>query len=89
MARGYYREKEHAFTAIERDLRENKVPCVVLLCGSEDYLIEWYKDALVKRYVSDAVRSIDLTVIEGENLSFENIRDSAETLSIMSERKEQ
>lgn len=87
LARGYYREKEHAFTAIERDLRENKVPCVVLLCGSEDYLIEWYKDALVKRYVSDAVRSIDLTVIEGENLSFENIRDSAETLSIMSERK--
>ena len=75
MARGYYREKEHAFTAIERDLRENKVPCVVLLCGSEDYLIEWYKDALVKRYVSDAVRSIDLTVIEGENLSFENIPD--------------
>ena len=29
LARGY--RKEHAFTAIERDLRESEVPCVVLL----------------------------------------------------------
>ncbi len=87
MAKGYYKEREHAFTAIERDLREDTVPSAVLLCGSEDYLIDWYRDALIKKYVSDAVKSIDLTVIAGENLNFENIRDAAETLSIMSKRK--
>lgn len=87
MTRGYYRQTEHAFTSIERDLREGTLPCAVLLCGSEEYLIDWYKEVLIKKYVSEAVKSMDLTVIQGDDLSFENIRDSAETVSIMSERK--
>ena len=28
-----YREKEHAFITIEKDLKGGKVPRVVLLCG--------------------------------------------------------
>ena len=55
MASGYYKEKEkeHAFITIEKDLKSGKIPEVVLLCGKEDYLIRWYTDALVDRYVSD------------------------------------
>ncbi len=49
-----YREKEHAFITIEKDLKGGKVPRVVLLCGSEEYLIEWYAQTLIRRYVSDA-----------------------------------
>ena len=44
-----YREKEHAFITIEKDLKGGKVPRVVLLCGSEEYLIEWYAQTLVRR----------------------------------------
>ena len=49
-----YREKEHAFITIEQDLKGGTVPRVVLLCGSEEYLIEWYAQTLIHRYVSDA-----------------------------------
>ena len=54
-----YREKEHAFITIEKDLKSGKIPRVVLLCGSEEYLIEWYTQVLTRRYVSDACRALD------------------------------
>ena len=38
MASGYYKEKEHAFITIEKDLKSGKIPEVILLCGKEDYL---------------------------------------------------
>ncbi|MFR2563466.1 MAG: DNA polymerase III subunit delta [Anaerovoracaceae bacterium] len=89
MASGYYKEKEkeHAFITIEKDLKSGKIPEVVLLCGKEDYLIRWYTDALVDRYVSDACRALDLVVLEEEDLSFDRIQESLETVSLMSERK--
>ena len=82
-----YREKEHAFITIEKDLKGGKVPRVVLLCGSEEYLIEWYAQTLIHRYVSDACRALDLVRLEGDSLTLERIREGLETVSLMSERK--
>ena len=82
-----YREKEHAFITIEKDLKGGKVPRVVLLCGSEEYLIEWYAQTLIHRYVSDACRALDLVRLEGDSLTLERIREGLETGSLMSERK--
>ena len=82
-----YREKEHAFITIEKDLKGGKVPRVVLLCGSEEYLIEWYAQTLIRRYVSDACRALDLVRLEGDSLTLERIREGLETVSLMSERK--
>ena len=81
-----YREKEHAFITIEKDLKGGKVPRVVLLCGSEEYLIEWYAQTLIRRYVSDACRALDLVRLEGDSLTLERIREGLETVSLMSER---
>ena len=81
------REKEHAFITIEKDLKGGKVPRVVLLCGSEEYLIEWYAQTLIRRYVSDACRALDLVRLEGDSLTLERIREGLETVSLMSERK--
>ena len=82
-----YREKEHAFITIEKDLKSGKIPRVVLLCGSEEYLIEWYTQVLTRRYVSDACRALDLVRLEGDGLSLERITEGLETVSLMSERK--
>ena len=87
MAADFYREKEHAFVAIGKDMKAGKIPPLVLLCGREEYLVKWYADALVKKYVSKASEMMDLTVLDGENATLENIRDGLETLSLMSERK--
>lgn len=87
MAGNYYRQAEHAFTKIERDMKTGDIPAVVLLCGSEDYLIDWYREALIRKYIAPASSAMDLTVMEGEDVSVEAVRESAETLSLMSERK--
>ena len=87
MASNFRRETEHSFITIERDLKEGNIPRLVLLCGKEEYLIRWYTDALVERYVSDACRPIDLVRLEGENVTLQNIIESTETISLMSERK--
>ncbi len=81
------KESEHAFVTIEKDLKSGKIPNVVLLCGSEEYLIEWYARVLTKRFVSDVCRALDLVQLEGENLSLERITEGLETVSLMSERK--
>lgn len=87
MAKDFYRQKEHAFVTIEKDLKEGGIPNIVLLCGSEDYLINWYADILVKKYVQPACRAMDLAVLEGDSLKLPLIKESVETVSLMSERK--
>ena len=87
MARDFYKQKEHAFITIEKDLKSGDVPNIVLLCGVEDYLINWYSQILIKKYVSDACRAIDLVTLEGDNIKLQLIKESVETVSLMSERK--
>ena len=87
MAAAYKKESEHAFVTIERDLKEGKIPRLVLLCGKEEYLIRWYADSLVNRFVSDACRPIDLVTLEDDSFSLSSIVENLETISLMSERK--
>lgn len=87
MSSGFYKEKEHAFITIEHDLKAGKIPRLVLLCGKEEYLIRWYADVLIKKYISEVCKPIDLVTLEGEFLSLEKVKESLETVSLMSERK--
>lgn len=87
MSYDYYREKEHAFITIEKDIKENDIPDIVLLCGTEEYLVKWYAEAIIKKYVSPASMPIDLVMLEEENLTLEKIKENLETVSLMSERK--
>ena len=87
MAAERYAKKEHAFITIGKDIKAGKIPSLVLLCGREEYLIRWYADVLIKKYVADACKALDLVVLEGESASAEKIIESLETVSLMSERK--
>ncbi len=87
MAADYYKEAEHAFITIGKDLKEGNIPRLVLLCGKEEYLIRFYSDMLIKKYVSEACKPIDLVTLEGEFLTLDRVKESLETVSLMSERK--
>lgn len=81
------RNEIHAFKQIETDLKNNKISNIVLLCGPEKYLIKFYADRLVKKYVNPVTEAMDLVTLEGESLSVDGIIEACETLSFMSERK--
>ena len=66
MSADFNREKEHAFVTVEKDLKAGNIPRVVLLCGKEEYLIQWYTEALIKKYVSDMSRALDFVTLQGE-----------------------
>ena len=87
MAADYFKEAEHAFITIGKDIKEGKIPRLVLLCGKEEYLIRFYTDMLIKKYVSEACKPIDLVTLEGEFLTLDRVKESLETVSLMSERK--
>jgi len=81
------RLEKHAFRRISDDIRDREVPGLVLLCGSEAYLIEWARELLSERFTNDAARPLDLAVFEEGTYSFEDIKEACETLPVLSEKK--
>lgn len=81
------RKKEHAFQTIGKDLKAGSIPGLVLLCGEEQYLVHWATDLLVGRYVNKATVSLDYTRLEPEGLTVDKIKESCETLSMLSEKR--
>lgn len=81
------RKKEHAFQAIGKDLKADKIPSLVLLCGEEQYLVHWAADLLKKQYVEKSCESLDFTRLEPEGLTLDRIKESCETLSMLSPRR--
>ena len=41
-----YRE-EHAFRKIQKDMRSGSLPRILLLCGREQFLVEWARNRIV------------------------------------------
>ncbi len=86
MAYAQRQKTEHPFRTIARDLKEDRIPSVVLLCGTEDYLVDWARNLLTDRFVRSEGRALDLTVpdLSGGAAA---IREACETLPVLSERK--
>lgn len=87
MSYDFQRKTEHAFITIEKDMKGEMLPKVVLLCGQEEYLIKWYSDAIIKKYVCSECMQLDLVRLEGDDVTVGKIIESLETVSLMSERK--
>lgn len=86
----YGRQKkteEHAFRRIEKDIKAGKLPRVVLLCGPERFLVDFYVGRLSSLFVEESVRMMDLVTLEGDSLSVQSIIESCETVSFLSPRK--
>lgn len=83
----YKKNTEHAFLRIGKDMKAGRIPSLVLLCGSEEYLVDFYADALIRKYVDKTCEALDLVVLGRDIVTAGRIEENMETLPLMSERK--
>ncbi len=84
---GSYKNTEHAFKIFNRDLKNGNFPPVILMHGTEDYLIRWAVKSLVKKYVNPAAKSLDFVKLNEEGTSCDMILEACNTFSMFSEKK--
>lgn len=80
-------EKEHSFNIIARDLKNDDIRGAILLYGQEQYLVTWAYKQITSKYVNPASMELDLTVIEGDNISITTIKAACETFPLLSEKR--
>lgn len=81
------RKQEHAFIKIGKDIKAGKIPGLVLLQGVESYLVNFYGEALISKYVNKASEALDLVTLDREKVTAQAIVENLETMPLMSERK--
>ena len=79
--------EEHAFKRIDRDVKAADRPSVVILCGKEQYLVNWSINLIVNKFVNKATEMLDFTRLSDENITFAGITEACETLSMFSEKR--
>ena len=79
--------KEHAYIKIGKDIKTGRIPGLVVLHGEEQYLVNFYGDLLVKKFVNEATKSLDLVELDRDNMSAAEVIENLETISMLSERK--
>lgn len=85
---GRGRQREPAFRQLQKALEEDRLPNVMLLYGSEEYLMRWMTGLIAERYVEQASAMFDHIVIDGFSLeSAVNIIDACDMMPMMSEKK--
>ncbi|WP_312649033.1 DNA polymerase III subunit delta [Aminipila sp.] len=80
-------EKEHAFQTIAKDLKADKIGPVAALFGREQYLVNWSCEQIVDKYINPACKELDLSVLEGEKITIDAIKEACETFTMMSEKR--
>lgn len=81
------KRNEHAFQAIGKDIKAGAISNLVFLCGEEQYLVHWATDLLIKTYVNEAVSSLDFIRLDPDTLTIDTIKESCETLSMLSPKR--
>ena len=82
----YSKKVEHAFKTIQKDIKDGSLPSVLLLCGKEQFLVDWAIKQIIGKYVELASKVLDLTVLD-EDPGFSQIIENCETLPLLSEKK--
>lgn len=72
---------------IGKDIKAGRIGSLVFLCGEEQYLVNWAADLLVKTYINKACESLDYIKLDPENLTVDSIKESCETLSMLSPKR--
>ena len=82
-----YKDEKHAYEQLTEDMKTGDIPAVVVLCGSEEYLVDFYAKRLIGKYVSEASSVLDLATIERDKADTADIIGHLETVPFLSERK--
>lgn len=80
-------KKEHAYISIGRDIKEGGYPNLLLLCGDETYLVKWALDLLVSKTVEPAARMMDYSLLDGKEITWNDIMNQCETLPMLSSKR--
>ena len=80
-------KKTHAFIKIGRDIGSGNISDFVLLCGREEYLVDFYSKKLMDMYINPVAASLDMVTLSRNEVTPELIIQNIETVSMMSERK--
>ncbi|MBQ9180258.1 MAG: DNA polymerase III subunit delta [Firmicutes bacterium] len=82
--------RTHAFNQIISDMKEGTIPSVVLLFGTEQFLVTWAREKLVEKYVNPATSTLDLTVFEAGEFKQDELyrlEEACSTFPMFSEKK--
>ena len=80
-------EKQHAYKAIEKDIKDGNIKNVILFYGKEQYLVKWSVELILKKYINDECRAFDFFEIDPEKATADHIMESCETLSMFSDKR--
>jgi len=82
---------EHPFRTIVKQFKTSAqtgdYPQVILLCGREDFLINWAKKFIKEQVVEPSAAEIDFSSFSDENSDPYEITAACETLPLMSRKK--
>ena len=79
--------KTSIFEAVINDIRSDRIKNVVLLCGQEQYLVNWSVGQLTDAYVNPATAMLDLSEFQRGDFVMEDVLAACETFPIASRRK--
>ena len=76
------------YQALSKQLEAGSLPRVLLLYGSEQYLIRWIVSRIISRYVSQETRLFNLTIFEGNRYDdAQPVIEACEMLPMLSEKR--
>lgn len=79
--------KEHSFRLFQKDLKEDKLKGRILMCGKEEYLISWAKNTLIKKYISDSMKDMNLVELDIDEVTNQIIEENLLTPPFFSEKR--
>lgn len=80
-------DKISSFKLINEKIKEDTLPNVLLLCGKEQFLVNWTLNSLKKKYINKSTEALDYCFIDGNNASYDKIVEACDTLSMFSLRR--
>lgn len=79
--------QEHAFKRIAADVKDGNIPSLVVLCGKEQYLVEWADDLIAGKLVNKDMRAFDYVSFNEDTVTLDAIIEACETLSMLSPKR--
>lgn len=81
-----YRQKP-AYEQFSEDLKRGKIGPVVLLRGTEQYLVSWARQQIIRTFVHDTAQPLDLIRFDADTFQLDRVIEACETVPVLSPKK--
>ncbi len=82
-----YKGFADGYRMLNKDIKSGALPRVMLLCGDERFLVQWFVNTIIKKYVNQATAALDVTTIDEKKFGLKNIQEAADTVSMLSDKR--